>query len=227
MAGAREQSSSAELSNAPQRMETSATGRFVDAALRRNPAWAQLLGLCPLLAVSNTTANAAGLAVASAVVLTGSASAVCLLRKVIPADVRLPCFVLVVATFTTLVNLAMEAYAFALHQRIAIFVQIIVTNCMILARLERVAAKEPFGRTFADAAAASVGFGIAILALGATRELVAAGFPLAALPPGAFVIAGLLLAAVNAVGLYAKRPSLGRRGADQVQQDAAGTSNSP
>ena len=211
MDGAREQSqaaqATAEVANAPQQSESSATTRFVDAALRRNPAWAQLLGLCPLLAVSNTVANAAGLVVASAAVLTGSASIVCLMRKIIPADVRLPCFVLVIATFTTLVNLAMEAYAFGLHQRIAIFVQIIVTNCMILARLERVAAKEPFGRTFADAVAASIGFGIAILALGAVRELIAAGFPLAALPPGAFVIAGLLLAAINAVGLYAKKHS--------------------
>lgn len=205
MASASEQSLNPRAAGAPWPAETGATTRFVDAALRRNPAWAQLLGLCPLLAVSNTVANAAGLAAASAVVLTGSASIVCLLRKVIPADVRLPCFVLVIATFTTLVNLAMEAYAFALHQRIAIFVQIIVTNCMILARLERVAAKEPFGRTFADAVAASIGFGIAILALGATRELVATGFPLAALPPGAFVIAGLLLAAINAIGLYAKK----------------------
>ena len=205
MASANEQSLNPRAVGAPPPTEISAAARFVDAALRRNPAWAQLLGLCPLLAVSNTVANAAGLAAASAVVLTGSASIVCLLRKVIPADVRLPCFVLVIATFTTLVNLAMEAYAFALHQRIAIFVQIIVTNCMILARLERVAAKEPFGRTFADAVAASIGFGIAILALGAVRELIAAGFPLAALPPGAFVIAGLLLAAINAVGLYAKK----------------------
>ena len=205
MASANEQSLNPRAASAPRPTETGAAARFVEAALRRNPAWAQLLGLCPLLAVSNTVANAAGLAAASAVVLTGSASIVCLMRKVVPADVRLPCFVLVIATFTTLVNLAMEAYAFALHQRIAIFVQIIVTNCMILARLERVAAKEPFGRTFADAVAASIGFGIAILALGATRELIATGFPLAALPPGAFVIAGLLLAAINAVGLYAKK----------------------
>lgn len=185
--------------------EAGAWERFVDAALRRNPASAQLLGLCPLLAVSNTVATAAGLAVASATVLVGSATLVSLLRKVIPTDVRLPCFVLVVATFTTLVNLAMEAYAFALHQRIAIFVQIIVTNCMILARLEQVAAKERFGRTLLDAVAASAGFALAILALGAVRELIALGFPLAALPPGAFVIAGLLLAAINAIGLRSSR----------------------
>lgn len=171
--------------------------RFTEAAVARNPAWVQLLGLCPLLAVSNTIANAAGLAVASAVVLIGSAALVSLARRFIPADVRLPCFVLVIATFTTLVNLAMEAYAFGLYQRIALFVQIIVTNCMILARIEQVASKEPLGRAMLDACGAAAGFAAAILALGAAREVLAIGFPLAALPPGAFLVAGLLLALAN------------------------------
>ena len=171
--------------------------RFTEAAVARNPAWVQLLGLCPLLAVSNTIANAAGLAVASAVVLIGSATLVSLVRRFIPADVRLPCFVLVIATFTTLVNLAMEAYAFGLYARIALFVQIIVTNCMILARVEQVASKEPLGRTLLDACGAAAGFAAAILALGAAREVLAMGFPLAALPPGAFLVAGLLLALAN------------------------------
>ena len=174
--------------------------RFADAALRRNPAWAQLLGLCPLLAVSNTVANAAGLAVASAVVMTGSATLISITRRLIPDDVRLPCFVLVIATFTTLVHLALQAYAFDLHQRIALFVQIIVTNCMILGRIEQVAYKERVGRTVLDALGTSAGFAAAILTLGAVREAIALGFPLAALPPGAFVIAGLLLAFANVVG---------------------------
>ena len=171
--------------------------QFTEAAVARNPAWVHLLGLCPLLAVSNTIANAAGLAVASAVVLIGSATLVSLTKRFIPGDVRLPCFVLVIATFTTLVNLAMEAYAFDLYQRIALFVQIIVTNCMILARIEQVAAKESLGRTLLDACGAAVGFAAAILALGAVREVLAIGFPLAALPPGAFLVAGLLLALTN------------------------------
>ena len=173
--------------------------RFTQAAVQRNPAWVQFLGLCPLLAVSNTVANAAGLAAASAVVLVGSAILVSLTRRFIPADVRLPCFVLVIATFTTLVNLAMEAYAFELYQRIALFVQIIVTNCMILARIEQVASKERIGRTLVDALGASAGFAVAILVLGAAREFIALGFPLAALAPGAFIVAGLLLALINVV----------------------------
>ena len=185
---------------------------FAAAALRRNPVWAQLLGLCPLLAVSNTVANAAGLAVASAVVLTGSATVVALVRKLIPKDVRLPCFVLIIATFTTVVGLAMEAYAFALHQRIALFVQIIVTNCMILGQIERVASQERVGRTLLDALGTSAGFAAAILVLGATRELLAIGFPLAAMPAGAFLVAGMLLALVRAVEERAARHRSGNPG---------------
>ena len=176
--------------------------RFAEAALVRNPAWAQLLGLCPLLAVSNTVANAAGLAIASAAVLTGSAIVVSLLRRLIPDAVRLPCFVLVIAAFTTLANLALEAYAFALHQRIALFVQIIVTNCMILAHIEQVASKRGLAATVVDALGTSAGFAAAILALGAAREALAWGFPLASLPPGAFLVAGLLLALAKVLGAW-------------------------
>lgn len=172
---------------------------FAAAALRRNPVWAQLLGLCPLLAVSNTVANAAGLAVASAVVIVGSSTLVALARKLIPADVRLPCFVLIIATFTTVVHLAMEAYAFALHQRIALFVQIIVTNCMILGQIERVASKERVGKALLDALGTAAGFAAAIVVLGATRQLIALGFPLAAMPAGAFLVAGMLLALVRTI----------------------------
>ena len=179
--------------------------RFAEAAVARNPAAVQLLGLCPLLAVSNTVANALGLAIASAVVLTGSAVLVSAVRKLIPEDVRLPCFVLVIATFTTLVNLAMEAYAFDVYQRIALFVQIIVTNCMILARIEQVASKAGLGRTLVDALGTSAGFAAAILILGAAREALTLGFPLAALPPGAFLVAGLLLAGVNVVAPQTRR----------------------
>lgn len=197
--------------------------RFADAALRRNPAWGQLLGLCPLLAVSNTVANAAGLAVASAVVMTGSATLVSLIRRLIPADVRLPCFVLVIAAFTTVVNLAMQAYAFELHQRIALFVQIIVTNCMILGRIEQVAYKENIGRTVRDALGTSVGFAAAILALGAVREAAALVFPLAAQPPGAFVTAGLLLALANVVGKGGAESAHGQNRSAAPAEDRAET----
>ena len=173
---------------------------FREAAWQRNPAWVQLLGLCPLLAVTTTLENAAGLAVASTVVVVGSTVTVSAIRAVIPDDVRLPCFMVVIATFTTLVTMLMEAFAFDLYLRVALFVQIIVTNCMILGRIEQFASRQPVGRTLIDALGTAAGFAVALLALGAARELAAMGMPLAALPPGAFLGAGLLLATVRAVG---------------------------
>ena len=124
---------------------------FREAAWQRNPAWVQLLGLCPLLAVTTTLENAAGLAVASTVVVVGSTVTVSAIRAVIPDDVRLPCFMVVIATFTTLVTMLMEAFAFDLYLRVALFVQIIVTNCMILGRIEQFASRQPVGRTLVDA----------------------------------------------------------------------------
>ena len=196
---------------------------FTDSALRNNPVWAQLLGLCPLLAVSNTVVNALGLALASALVLIGANGTIALIRRQIPGFARLPCFVLVIATFTTIAVLLMQAFAFALYLKIALFVQIIVTNCMILGRVEAFASRQNVGRALADAAGTAAGFALAVITLGAARELIATGglfadmqtlfgpgaagwqisltdggLMIAAMPPGAFIIAGLLIAAGQA-----------------------------
>ena len=188
-----------------------------NAMLANNPAWAQLLGLCPLLAVSSTLTNALGLACASAFVVIGSNTLISILRGVIPQFARLPCFVLIIATFTTLTTMFLEAYAFDLYAKIALFVQIIVTNCMILGRVEAFASQHGVLRALADAAGTATGFALALLAVGAVRELLGhgtlmmgmemlfpgtedwgmtvsdAGMLLATLPPGAFIVAGLLL----------------------------------
>ncbi|MBV27406.1 MAG: electron transport complex subunit RsxE [Gammaproteobacteria bacterium] len=203
---------------------------FTEAAIANNPAWAQLLGLCPLLAVSNTVANATGLALASAFVVIGSNTSISLLRRIIPDIARLPCFVLIIATFTTLTVMLLEAYAFDLYSRIALFVQIIVTNCMILGRAEVFASRQPVGRALMDALGTAVGFSLALLALGAVREVLGQGslmadmdllfgpaaaalevkvfavppLALALLPPGAFIIAGLLFALVRGLGRTAR-----------------------
>lgn len=176
---------------------------FKDAAWRHNPAWSRLLGLCPLLAVTTTLENALGLAAASAFVVVGSAGTVSLIRAFVPADVRLPVFVLVIATFTSAATMLMQAYAFDLYERVALFVQIIVTNCMILGRLEQFASRQPLGRALVDAFGTACGFAVALIALGAVRELAALAVPLAALAPGAFIIAGLLLAGARAGGNFA------------------------
>lgn len=199
-------------------------GVFGSAMLTRNPAWAQLLGLCPLLAVSSTAVNAIGLAAASAFVVIGSNVCISALRRIIPSEARLPCFVLIIATFTTVTTMVLEAFAYVLYLKIALFVQIIVTNCMILGRAEAFASRQSVGRAFLDAAGTAIGFAMALLSLGVAREILAHGsilrdaellfgaaasswqidmamtapLPLAAYAPGAFVVAGLLFAAVNA-----------------------------
>ncbi len=198
---------------------------FWQAMIDRNPAWAQLLGLCPLLAVTNSAVNALGLAAATLFVILGSNVLISTLRHHIPDVGRLPVFVLVIATFTTCVSLLLEAFAFDLYLKIALFVQIIVTNCMILARVEQFASRQSVPWALLDALATALGFALALIGLGLVRELLATGhiglgldalfgpsastwslellpaaikIPIAALPPGAFIVAGLLLGIGNA-----------------------------
>ncbi len=207
---------------------------FTTSAIRANPAWTQLLGLCPLLAVSNSVVNALGLALATSFVAVGANVSISAVRHFIPHFARLPCFVLIIATFTTCAVLLMEAFAFDLYLRMALFVQIIVTNCMILGRAEAFASRRGLLETLSDALGTAAGFAIVLLALGTLRELLATGglfagmemlfgpagstwhwqlsgagqgLLLAALPPGAFLIAGLLLAFANALLATTKRKS--------------------
>jgi electron transport complex protein RnfE len=198
---------------------------FSRAMLERNPAWAQLLGLCPLLAVSTSVVNALALALASTFVLLGANVCISGARRWIPDHARLPCFVLIIATFTTCAVLLMQAYAFELYLRVALFVQIIVTPCMILCRVEAFASRQPPGQALLDAAGTAAGFAIALITMGAARELIGKGtlfaglelllpgtdgwqvnlgsngqgLLLASLPPGAFIIAGVLLGCANAL----------------------------
>lgn len=217
------------MSTAPRPAATELLGAGVAG---RNPAWVQLLGLCPLLAVSTSTVNALALALASAGVLVGSSVAISSLRRVIADFARLPAFVLVIATFTTCAVLVLEAYAFDLYLRIALFVQIIVTNCMILGRAESFASRNPVLPALLDALGTAGGFAIALVALGMVREVIGQGtlfagmslllgpaaeswaiavpgeapaLLLAALPPGAFITAGLLLAAGRAIHQHRHR----------------------
>lgn len=199
---------------------------FSSAMLDRNPAWVQLLGLCPLLAVTTSTVTSLALALASAAVLVGSNLSIACLRHWIPEFARLPAFVMIIATFTTCAVLLLEAFAFELYLGIALFVQIIVTNCIILARAEAFASRNPPGRALLDALGTGAGFALALLALGMIREAfgrgtllagmdqlfgpaaagwtidlpgVDTGLLLVTLPPGAFIVAGLLLGAGNSI----------------------------
>lgn len=193
-----------------------------DACTTNNPAFVQLLGLCPLLAVSSTVVHALGLALATLAVLIGSNAAVSLVRRALPEHARLPAQMVIIAGFTTCAMLLLQAFAYDVYARIALFVQIIVTNCVILARAEQVARHVSVSAAVRDGAATGLGFAAALIVLGMVREIVghgtlfagvdellgatAAGWRvdlgnrgllLVVLPPGAFLVAALLIAAVN------------------------------
>ena len=178
-------------------MSKSITEVITNGVFRENVAYVQLLGLCPLLAVSNTVANAIGLAAASSFVLIMSSLLVSIFRRFIVANYRLPTFVLIVGSMTSVVTLLMEAFTFPLYARVALFVQIIVTNCMILGRIETISSKSNVTTSLVDAIATSLGFALALITLGGIREILGYFVPLASLPAGSFIVAGILLASGN------------------------------
>ena len=178
-------------------MSKSITEVITNGVFRKNVAYVQLLGLCPLLAVSNTVANAIGLAAASSFVLIMSSLLVSIFRRFIVSDYRLPTFVLIVGSMTSVVTLLMEAFTFPLYARVALFVQIIVTNCMILGRIETISSKSNVTTSLVDAIATSLGFALALITLGGIREILGYFVPLASLPAGSFIVAGILLASGN------------------------------
>jgi electron transport complex protein RnfE len=196
-----------------------------DGLLVRNPGFVQLLGLCPLLAVSNSLANSLGLGLATLGVLVLSNLLAALAGPHLPREVRLAVFVITIASAVTSVELAMAAWWPGLHDSLGIFLPLIITNCLVLARADSFASRQPLASALLDGVAMGGGFLVALVMLGAVREVLGRGslgaglemllgpsfagigwqiFPessgllLALLPPGAFVLLGLMLAAGNA-----------------------------
>jgi electron transport complex protein RnfE len=191
-----------------------------------NPALVQLLGLCPLLAVTGTVVNALGLGLATMMVLVGSNIIVSLIRHHVSDAVRLPVFVIIIATFVTCAELVMKAFTYELYQILGIFIPLIVTNCAILGRAEAFASKQSVGMAGLDGFMMGLGFLMVLVCLGAVRELLGQGtlladmqllfgasaaswtlrpfgegysFLIAILPPGAFLVMGFLMAIKNAI----------------------------
>lgn len=196
----------------------------IDGLWRQNPALVQLLGLCPLLAISDSVVKGLGLGLATVLVLALSNLAVALLRGVAAAEIRLPLFALIFAVLASVADLLMQAYAFALHQALGIFVPLIAANCLVLARAEAFARNNAPLPALVDGAMMGLGLLAVLLVLGALRELVGTGhlfvgmellfgpaaakwrltpladyrgFLLALLPPGAFFFTGLLIVLKN------------------------------
>lgn len=198
----------------------------VNGLWKNNPGLVQLLGLCPLLGVSNSVVNALGMGLATALVLACSNAAVALIRGAVTEAVRLPVFVMIIAALTTCIELLMQAFTYELYQILGIFIPLITTNCIILGRAEAFAAKNSVGHAAFDGLMMGSGFGLVLLAIGAVRELLGTGalfanmqllfgplaegwqltlfpgyqgFLLAILPPGAFLVLGLLIALKNRI----------------------------
>ena len=162
------------------------TDEFIKGLWRENPVFVQVLGMCPSLAVSNTARNALAMGLATLFVLVMSNGAISLLRKFIPKEVRIASFVLVIATFVTIVDYAMQAISLDLHKALGAFISLIVVNCVILGRAEAFASKHSLGPSLQDGLGMGVGFTFALLCLGAVREILGSGtlFGIALFPKG-------------------------------------------
>ena len=178
---------------------------------RENPVFAMLLGMCPVLGVTTTAINGLGMGVASAAVLLASNIVVALFKNLIPEKVRIPAYIVVIATFVTVVDLSMAAYLPDLHESLGLFVPLIVVNCVILGRAEAFASRNAVVFSVVDAVTMGAGFTLALGLLGSVREVLGSGslFGLAfvteeastmllfVMPPGAFIALGFLIAGVN------------------------------
>ncbi len=181
---------------------------------KENAVFKLLLGMCPTLAVTTSAENALGMGLATTFVLICSNIVVSLLRKLIPSGVRIPAFIIIIATFVTVVQMAMEAWVYDLYKALGIFIPLIVVNCLILGRAEAFASKNNSLRSIFDGIGMGLGFTLGLFILGAVRELFGAGsilgftifggsyqpMLLMILPPGAFITLGLLLALMTRCG---------------------------
>lgn len=186
---------------------------FTNGIIRENPVLVLLLGTCPTLAVSTLAQNGVGMGIAATLVLLGSNVVISLLKNVIPDKVRIPCYIVVIAGFVTIVQFLVKAFTPALDSALGIFLPLIVVNCIILGRAEMFASKNSVVDSALDALGMGIGFTIALLAIGSIREILGAGtwFGLQVLPtsiepialfglaPGGFLTYGFVIAITNAL----------------------------
>ena len=199
-------------------MAKSLTQEFVKGLWDEVPPFRLVLGLCPVLAVTTSVENGIGMGVATTFVLVGSNVLVSVLRKLIPSKVRIACFIVIIATFVTVVELIMQAYAYPLFLKLGIFIPLIVVNCIVLGRAEAFASKNRVFRSLLDGLGIGIGFTLSLVALAAVRELLGTGaltfwvtpiqifgpsyqpFSFMIEAPGAFMALGLMLCLMNLVG---------------------------
>ncbi len=184
---------------------------FIKGLWRDNPVFVMLLGMCPVLAVTNTVINSLAIGVASTFVVVMSSTVISLARELIPKQVRIACFILIIATFVTVTEFILQAISYEIHRALGAFMALIVVNCMILGRAEAFASRNGVGHSILDALGIGIGFTIACLSLGVVRELLGSGtlagvtvfgpnfepWVIMILPPGAFFVLGAWLLLFN------------------------------
>ncbi|WP_455204665.1 electron transport complex subunit RsxE [Kaarinaea lacus] len=184
---------------------------FLEGIWRNNPVFVMLLGMCPVLAVTNSVLNAIAMGLATTFVLLASGTLVSLLRNHIPKQVRIASYIVIIATFVTIVDYVIQAISLELYNALGAFIQLIVVNCIILGRAEAYASKNPLGKTLISAIGMGTGFTLALLCLGSVRELLGNGSLLGIaifgeqfqpwvvmlLPPGGFFVLGAWLLIFN------------------------------
>ncbi|MDK2857241.1 MAG: H+/Na+-translocating ferredoxin:NAD+ oxidoreductase subunit [Verrucomicrobiota bacterium] len=185
---------------------------FSKGIFKENPTFVLLLGMCPTLAVTNNAINGCSMGLATLFVLAGSNVVISLIRNVVPKKVRIPCYIVVIATFVTVVDLLMQAYApSAIYEALGIFIPLIVVNCIVLGRAEAFASKNGILASLIDALGMGLGFTLSLTLIGGLRELLATGslfqikliegwkysFMLMNQAPGAFILLGILLGIIN------------------------------
>jgi electron transport complex protein RnfE len=206
--------------------ETLTADTFIRGLWKENPVFVMLLGMCPVLAVTNTSINALGMGLATTFVLVGSGVLVSLLRNWIPKQVRIASYIVIIATFVTVVDYAIQAISLELYAALGAFIQLIVVNCVILGRAEAYASKQRLHTTLINSLGMGVGFTLALLSLGTVREILGNGtlfgvplfgegfqpWVIMVLPPGGFFVLGTWLLLFNWLRLRKERKLMQQSG---------------
>jgi len=188
---------------------------FYRGFIKENPVFVLLLGMCPTLGVTGTAVNGLGMGLATTAVLIGSNMVISMIKNLIPEKVRIPVFIVVIASFVTIIELTMAAYLPDLNDQLGLFIPLIVVNCIILGRAEAFASKKGVGASVLDGVVMGLGFAFALTLLGSVREILGFGsifgikfvaeeastMLLFILPPGAFISLGLLTATINKLSM--------------------------
>ncbi len=194
---------------------------FLNGLIKENPTFVQLLGMCPTLAVTTTLKNGLGMGLSATVVLAMSNMLISLLRKIIPDKVRIAAYIVIIAAFVTMVEMCLNAYLPDLATQLGIFIPLIVVNCIILARAEAFASKNTVGKSIMDGLGMGLGFTGALCIISAVREFFGAGTiwgihiygdrltppAIIGMPPGGFIVLGLLIALINYIVAKKKEKS--------------------